>query len=575
MSRTINEKAIRSTIKRLFDNSIYTIISELLQNAQRSGAKNFWISTTKTTIICQDDGSGIESFEDLLVLGNSNYDSEVLTNQNPMGFGFHSLLANDLVNKVTVVSGGKQIVIDPRRWWELEYAQNWSNLVTNSLQERGTIIEVDAQPEFLKRWTAILKEENQSCYQYRDRSPARGYFLVNLKVWLDGIELDNNYKYLNRNPVLLEASFQGSNLKVFSPGEGKYHVNQGWVNWYGQVVKINSKIPFDFLLEVKEGEPLSLKAPVRDGVIYNGKWQAFEEYLVNKIVDLFANPKYIPTLGSLQRYNELQKSFCNLPNSCYFVAKQVEGYTQENGYADIKKGKPVLLKYEDKPTIIDYSVMVLTELENGKLEFQERDGVESFVPLLERPVYTSFDNKANKELKQTIFWKPGKAIATKYESELFYEVGEYAIAEFESSATWLKVTKDVYAIADQTYGSLDAVNSDEMDWKIGVNANSSPVEALASYYYSALESDADEDDFRRYNDEINDILVTLGNKILKSNLRAFDIQWFFCHHFNLDLDKQQKFKRPGIIFNDDCQTATLVCFYQGEKISVEDVRLIE
>lgn len=116
-----------------------TIVDELLQNAQRAGASEIKIDTTGTTITITDNGSGIEDFADLVILGKSKYSKKVLQQQHPIGVGFNALLAHDNVKSVAVHSGKKYLRLDAQKWWsDLEYAQNWQEQLVYVINRIGS-----------------------------------------------------------------------------------------------------------------------------------------------------------------------------------------------------------------------------------------------------------------------------------------------------------------------------------------------------------------------------------------------------------------------------------------------------
>src|SRR5258705_4536421 len=78
----VNTDRIRSSIKRLFHNRIDEVVSEIIQNCQRAGAKNVDIVTTENSFTIQDNGhgllGGIDGFHTLLKLAESNFDNNTI-----------------------------------------------------------------------------------------------------------------------------------------------------------------------------------------------------------------------------------------------------------------------------------------------------------------------------------------------------------------------------------------------------------------------------------------------------------------------------------------------------------------
>ena len=101
----INPARLRLGIKRAFTGVINEILSELLQNSARAGARNVRITADDRGVIYQDDGRGLRDrsdFESLLKLGESGWGQRIEEDQRPNGLGIHSLLAHDEVESVTV-----------------------------------------------------------------------------------------------------------------------------------------------------------------------------------------------------------------------------------------------------------------------------------------------------------------------------------------------------------------------------------------------------------------------------------------------------------------------------------------
>ena len=101
---------------RLFRNDDDGVWIELLQNAWRANATAVDISVEESSpasgsclVTVHDDGQGIESFQSLLTLGSSGWDSETQRAEDPAGMGFFSLCRAE----VEVHSGTRLVKIPP------------------------------------------------------------------------------------------------------------------------------------------------------------------------------------------------------------------------------------------------------------------------------------------------------------------------------------------------------------------------------------------------------------------------------------------------------------------------------
>ena len=94
--RTAIGPKILEKATELFDQSIETVFSELIQNARRAKATNIRISLTaiepeKTIVVMHDDGIGVADPQDLLTFGGSGWNLDVQYAENAAGMGFFAL----------------------------------------------------------------------------------------------------------------------------------------------------------------------------------------------------------------------------------------------------------------------------------------------------------------------------------------------------------------------------------------------------------------------------------------------------------------------------------------------------
>jgi hypothetical protein len=90
---TVDHANLMSGLRKSFTNKT-TVIAELMQNARRAGASYVKFSYTvgDNQLMVVDDGSGIESYEALLSVAKSGWDSDVAKIEHPFGIGFLSAL---------------------------------------------------------------------------------------------------------------------------------------------------------------------------------------------------------------------------------------------------------------------------------------------------------------------------------------------------------------------------------------------------------------------------------------------------------------------------------------------------
>ena len=104
----INEGKLLQNLRYAFSNR-YTIVSELMQNARRAGARYVVVEydAKAETLMVRDDGCGIEDFQTLFTFGESGWDESLVASETAFGLGFtKSLYA---AKTCTVLSRGRAI----------------------------------------------------------------------------------------------------------------------------------------------------------------------------------------------------------------------------------------------------------------------------------------------------------------------------------------------------------------------------------------------------------------------------------------------------------------------------------
>ncbi len=151
--------SILSKADRLFRNDDRGILTELLQNARRAGATRVEVTIEPspqqehvTRVTFEDNGHGIEDFQKLLTLGDSNWNPEVLAIEDPAGMGFFSLC-----HSTVEVSSGKKKVVLTR---EVFRGQAPAEIVASDAPVHGTRI-VFTRPTVSKPVEVALKDASE------------------------------------------------------------------------------------------------------------------------------------------------------------------------------------------------------------------------------------------------------------------------------------------------------------------------------------------------------------------------------------------------------------------------------
>lgn len=103
----INQDKLLANLAFSFSNKS-TILGELMQNARRSGAtKVDFIVKNEGELIVNDDGKGIDNFQNLFSVADSGWDADTIKNERPFGMGWLSCLYG--AEHIRVNSNGRYI----------------------------------------------------------------------------------------------------------------------------------------------------------------------------------------------------------------------------------------------------------------------------------------------------------------------------------------------------------------------------------------------------------------------------------------------------------------------------------
>ena len=559
MSLIVNEKRLPSTIKRLFKNSVAEIVGELLQNAQRAGAKeiHFEIDQKTHTIVTRDDGSGIppdtENWTRILRMADSFYpDEQVEANQKPMGVGLLSLFALDAVQCVSISSRGKCATIETALLWESEdYWATWTDLITDAA-------------EFISGFELTVKyDEPESSFSYNRLThkfeyaltklgdgggftPPRGYDGF-LKVFLDGRAVDTSLpaECIPAAGDLLYDGFYENNWLRIGQTASPFR-NYAYVVWYGQIIKLYSQIPF--LLEVSSGSPVTPLAPTRTNLIKDRKLENLLKFVEDQTFAALADeqtaraakPAFIKRLfqSHPQRAkNELSvcivKEVVSPPDRIIessddfysMGAEKVLPYSEieiqkievfESGvflFADAHRKLPSYYSSaEEQPTAGKTATSEWTEMSAG---------AESFAAVLPGGAihFLVAGNQEKLSLKR-IFWKPGAIIKS-----IFARAGEFAVVAVDT----LPAESDLRPVANQVFiyeytGNFDIEEIEGLCVGLPITNESNLLDEAVKWlarFGKACYSPNDDYDYEQqeadFDDSISRLILDLQGDVLSTN----------------------------------------------------------
>jgi len=257
MSQTIFAKVSKKLLSkacRLFTGSLDGRIIEILQNARRAGATEVRITNRDGFITVQDNGCGIDDFQQLLGLGDSGWDERLEAGEDPAGVGLFSLAPSE----VQITSANKKAVIDKDGW-------------------TGRAVEVTRVNEYVAGTIVRFKDEKPWDMETVEKHAV----FAGIRVIVDG-------KYCHQMPFCPDGAgyYQEPGCRIEVTTEiSKYH--RLWVsNWYKNPVLVNfhgQVVQFDYwpgkssqnlkiLVDIADQTNIRLMLPARTQLVQN---QAF------------------------------------------------------------------------------------------------------------------------------------------------------------------------------------------------------------------------------------------------------------------------------------------------------------
>ncbi len=116
----------------------FTLVTELLQNARRAGARHIIVEHRPEDQVLRvvDDGQGVENFQKLLSFHESGWNESLADQEHPFGVGFTKCLY--AVTRIVATSGHRQVDIDTAAALRCESF----DVTTTPLAVNGTAIEL-------------------------------------------------------------------------------------------------------------------------------------------------------------------------------------------------------------------------------------------------------------------------------------------------------------------------------------------------------------------------------------------------------------------------------------------------
>lgn len=369
----VNTNRIRSSIKRLFHNRIDEVVSEIVQNCQRAGAKNVDIVTTENSFTIQDNGhgllGGIDGFHTLLKLAESNFDNNTIEDQDPMGVGIVSLLTHDQISEVTFSSGTLELTLDTKKWWnEPDYYSVWYQRLT-ALDHpiAGLRISAKCAPELVSAIQLALQPKDV-LYTYSDEifksaSPAQGYEGI-LTITLNSKNVRTSLPaWTKLQDKLISTTYLGSKLTIGYNDSCR----RSSILWYGQLISLRGLTnSFDFHLEVVSGRPCNPLSPSRTGIVQDAAYNDLLAFIKEQIFDFIFDVKNRAKIKPPHVEACFRLDNARATTKCpYIIAEDIQTNESPNSLEDLNSSGDLdhpntrtLFTYDDAPLLLNEGVSI-------------------------------------------------------------------------------------------------------------------------------------------------------------------------------------------------------------------------
>lgn len=449
----IEKNKFGKVVKRLFTGSTAEILGEILQNAQRAGAKamDFAIDQATGVLTVTDDGDGLiknagaaEQFLPVITIAQSEYENKDVADQDPMGVGIFSVLAHSAVSAMSIASNNLELTLPSAEVWTAEFWNDWQKRIAASEFGKGFRLVIRATPDFAEHAANLLRGIRTPRLNdpHEVVSPARGYEDL-LLVRLNGAAVDTSVpaKVKDFDFIVSETEFDGSRLTIGYKRECFGTSRQSFVNWYGQLISTGTvHSAFNFYLQVRQGTPVNPKSPTRNGIIKDAKSDALLDLVRREIRRFVENPsnRSRVTADFLRAVHSSDGDW--FLNECpYFVAETYPYEDSPDNSEEFEAGKSEVFTYDAPPLLIE------RDIECGRFSGDEEDdapqaypyGISTFEPQIGKFYVLTTGSGKRLPIKR-LYWRIGALL-----DGFFYRKGGYALIEAEASVQetdWQPIT---------------------------------------------------------------------------------------------------------------------------------------
>ena len=274
----VSEETI-TKVTRLFNGSLFDVLTELLQNARRAGATGVDVNwqrapgepdgSTIIQISVTDDGNGIADPQSVLSLGESSWDANI-AGEDPAGMGFFSLAGRDVI--ITSRARGH------RPWSAHIKPHDWTGetdiAVAKAVTPIGTTIH-------------FRHDLAGSSHVHAALGKAAKYFP--LPVRLNGEPLDQTSWTAN---AVHTSKWRGSTIAVVAINQ-RYH--RETLNFFGLTISADLPVINDthhslwgVVVDIAPNSGLSLVLPARKEIVQNHAYEELKTAATRAIYEAIA-----------------------------------------------------------------------------------------------------------------------------------------------------------------------------------------------------------------------------------------------------------------------------------------------
>jgi len=267
--KSVNEDRLFSLLPYFFDNPSSVII-EIAQNAQRSGATRLDITLDNGILRTIDNGAGADNPIPLFVLADSSWSEEVEANQKPAGWGLFFLYS--IADAVTFSSGFGTVEVDCQRY--LSDGSYRANILSNmdpSLGYSGFSIEAVLRAEVRDK---MLESIDRLCWFPMD-------------ITVNGLPVARKDAQDEFGSYDICTAYEGNRVYIKTsnfPESPQRLLDKLMTIWYGIPVNTRWWTNPSVVIEVTNGTPLTPVLPYRQTIKQDAKFDAFWKFLRDAVV---------------------------------------------------------------------------------------------------------------------------------------------------------------------------------------------------------------------------------------------------------------------------------------------------